>query len=68
MFAGCLKSNGKEAEELARSCSKLLSVVQLDVTKDDQITAAKAYVETVHRNTGCGILHIKIGIRLFTKY
>lgn len=55
VFAGCLNSNGKEAGELARSCSKLLSVVQLDVTKEDQITSAKAYVETVHRNTGCGL-------------
>lgn len=55
VFAGCLNSNGKEAGELARSCSKLLHVVQLDVTKEDQITAAKAYVETVHKNTGCGL-------------
>lgn len=55
MFAGCLNSNGKEAGELARSCSNLLHVVQLDVTKEDQITAAKAYVETVHKNTGCGL-------------
>lgn len=55
VFAGCLNSNGKEAGELARSCSNLLHVVQLDVTKEDQITAAKAYVETVHKNTGCGL-------------
>lgn len=55
VFAGCLNSNGKEAGELARSCSKFLHIVQLDVTKEDQITAAKAYVETVHRNTGCGL-------------
>lgn len=54
VFAGCLNSNGKEAGELARSCSNLLHVVQLDVTKENQITAAKAYVETVHKNTGCG--------------
>lgn len=77
MFAGCLNSNGKEAGELARSCSNLLHIVQLDVTKEDQITVAKAYVETVHRNTGCGNFSnqmardlndfIKIGIRLLTK-
>lgn len=55
VFAGCLNSGGKEAEELMKSCSNLLHIVQLDVTKEEQINAAKAFVEKVHKDTGCGL-------------
>ncbi|XP_061177363.1 D-beta-hydroxybutyrate dehydrogenase, mitochondrial-like [Saccostrea echinata] len=55
VFAGCLVGDGPGAAELARSCSKRLHVVQLDVTKDDQIRSAKSYVETIHKQTGCGL-------------
>ncbi|XP_061176159.1 D-beta-hydroxybutyrate dehydrogenase, mitochondrial-like [Saccostrea echinata] len=55
VFAGCLVEDGPGPEELAKLCSKRLHVVQLDITKDDQIRAAKSYVESVHELTGCGL-------------
>lgn len=54
VFAGCLEKNGVGAAELMKSCSDRLSVVQLDVTKDDQIKDARNCIEKVHRDTGCG--------------
>uniref|UniRef100_A0A8D2DWX5 Hydroxysteroid 17-beta dehydrogenase 2 n=1 Tax=Sciurus vulgaris TaxID=55149 RepID=A0A8D2DWX5_SCIVU len=37
VFAGVLDENGSGAEELRRSCSKRLSVLQMDVTNQQQI-------------------------------
>jgi hypothetical protein len=54
VFAGCLEGNGGGAAELKKSCSDRLRVVQLDVTKDDQIKNARKCMEEVHRATGCG--------------
>ncbi|XP_062566660.1 estradiol 17-beta-dehydrogenase 2-like [Saccostrea cucullata] len=52
VFAGCLVGDGPEASELTKSCSNRLHVIQLDVTKEKQIRAAKSYVETLHKQTG----------------
>ncbi len=40
VFAGCLVSEGDGAKELQSICSERLKVVQLDVTKDEQIKRA----------------------------
>jgi NAD(P)-dependent dehydrogenase (short-subunit alcohol dehydrogenase family) len=54
VFAGCLERNGGGAAELKKSCSDRLRIVQLDVTKDDQIKNVRKCIEEVHRDTGCG--------------
>ena len=54
VFAGCLEENGPGARELEKSCSDRLQVLQLNVTKEEQIDAVKRNIETVHQKTGCG--------------
>ena len=44
MFAGCLKSQTGGAKELRELNLKRLHVIQMDVTSDDQVAAAVAYV------------------------
>ena len=44
-FAGCLFSKGVGAMRLNELKSNYLHVVQLDVTKDDQVAAAVEYIE-----------------------
>ncbi|GFT98442.1 hypothetical protein NPIL_547561 [Nephila pilipes] len=46
VFAGCLLPDGKGALELKKSCSDKLHIVPLDITKDDQIERAVAYVKS----------------------
>ncbi|XP_066498056.1 D-beta-hydroxybutyrate dehydrogenase, mitochondrial [Hoplias malabaricus] len=45
VFAGCLCSNGHGAQTLAKEGSQRLRVLQLDVTKDEDVRLAKALVE-----------------------
>ncbi len=40
VFAGCLLSDGEGAKDLQATCSDRLKVVQLDVTKDEQVEEA----------------------------
>ncbi|XP_072033436.1 estradiol 17-beta-dehydrogenase 2-like [Amphiura filiformis] len=40
VFAGCLTSEGEGAKELQSTCSESLKVLQLDVTKDEEIDNA----------------------------
>ena len=49
VFAGCLNVDCDGAQQLKSSCSKLLHLVQLDVTKPVQITTA---VEVVQSSLG----------------
>lgn len=44
MFAGMAVTACKEAERLKEQCSGRLHVVQLDVTKEEDIQAAREYV------------------------
>ena len=40
VFAGCLISEGEGAKSLQSTCSERLEVLQLDVTKDEQVQEA----------------------------
>ena len=44
MFAGCLDVSGEGAKTLLAEVSPKLELVQLDVTKEGQIEAAKAQI------------------------
>jgi NAD(P)-dependent dehydrogenase (short-subunit alcohol dehydrogenase family) len=44
VFAGCLKSQEGGARELRELNLKRLHVIQMDVTSDEQVAAAVAYV------------------------
>ncbi|KAI4898456.1 hypothetical protein NFI96_011937 [Prochilodus magdalenae] len=45
VFAGCLCSDGHGAQTLAKEGSQRLRVLQLDVTKDEDVKLAKAFVK-----------------------
>lgn len=45
VFAGCLKANDDNAAELKRTSSRI-TPVQLDVTKDSEVTQARVFVES----------------------
>jgi len=45
VFAGCLYPDGDGAKSLKESCSNRLHIVPLDVTKEDQVKEAVAYVK-----------------------
>ncbi|KAK7068739.1 hypothetical protein SK128_026624 [Halocaridina rubra] len=45
VYAGCLMPDGKGAMSLKQEASSKLSVVSLDVTKDDEVRAAYKYIE-----------------------
>ncbi|PIK51435.1 Estradiol 17-beta-dehydrogenase 2 [Apostichopus japonicus] len=45
VFAACLKANSPGADSLKSNCSEKLTVIQLDVTKDDDVEAARRVVE-----------------------
>ncbi len=44
VFAGCLFALGPGAQELKRTGSKRLEIIQVDITKDDQVANAEAEV------------------------
>ena len=46
MFAGCLHATGPDALKLKDECSNRLRILQLDVTKDKEIEAAKKEVKS----------------------
>ncbi|XP_004280152.1 17-beta-hydroxysteroid dehydrogenase type 2 [Orcinus orca] len=52
VFAGVLDEKGSGAEELRRTCSKRLSVLQLDVTDPQQIKDAHSKVKEKLQNRG----------------
>ncbi len=45
VFAGCLVSEGDGAKELQSTCSERLKVLQLDITKDEEVESALATVK-----------------------
>ena len=54
VFAGCLDPEGEGAKALKDNCSENVHIVKLDVTKEEDIQQARAYIEKVHEDTGCG--------------
>ncbi|KPP78808.1 hypothetical protein Z043_101670 [Scleropages formosus] len=46
VFAGCLLPKGEGAQLLAGTCSRRLKLIKLDVTKDDDVTQAKMFVQS----------------------
>lgn len=64
VFAGCLHSDSHGAQTLAKEGSPRLNVLQLDVTRDEDLRKAKAFVEanlpekgipsmSLYKNTPC---------------
>lgn len=65
VFAGCLHAEGPDAMNLKEKCSERLHILQLDVTKDDQVENAVKSVKkilagkdlwAVVNNAGIGII------------
>uniref|UniRef100_A0A8C8VFA9 Hydroxysteroid 17-beta dehydrogenase 2 n=1 Tax=Pelusios castaneus TaxID=367368 RepID=A0A8C8VFA9_9SAUR len=52
VFAGVLNKDGPGAEELKRSCSQRLHVLQLDITSSAQIQEAYLQIAEMVQNTG----------------
>ncbi|XP_025915681.1 estradiol 17-beta-dehydrogenase 2 [Apteryx rowi] len=52
VFAGVLNKNGPGAEELRRTCSQRLSLLQLDITNPTQVKEAYLKVSEKVQNTG----------------
>ncbi|XP_026712499.1 estradiol 17-beta-dehydrogenase 2 [Athene cunicularia] len=52
VFAGVLNENGPGAEELRRTCSQRLSLLQLDITNATQVKEAYLKVSEKVQNTG----------------
>lgn len=55
MFAGCLSDKSEGAKDLRTSTTGRLHVVGLDITKDEEVAKAVAYVTKVHDKSGCGM-------------
>lgn len=58
VFAGVLNEKGSGAEELRRTCSKCLSVLQLDITDPQQIKDAYSKVVEKVQNRGIAFSHL----------
>nr|XP_014698867.2 17-beta-hydroxysteroid dehydrogenase type 2 isoform X1 [Equus asinus] len=65
VFAGVLDAKGSGAEELRRSCSKRLSVLQLDITDPQQIKDAYSKVLEKVQNRGLWAVVNNAGIICF---
>ncbi|XP_006888866.1 PREDICTED: estradiol 17-beta-dehydrogenase 2-like [Elephantulus edwardii] len=62
VFATVLNENGSGAEELRRTCSSRLSVIQMDVTNSEQIREARRKVEEKVQDRGLWALINNAGI------
>lgn len=56
VFAGVLDKEGPGAEELRKNCSERLSVLQMDVTKPEQIKDAHSKVTEKIQDKGTNFL------------
>jgi len=56
VFAGVLNKDGPGAEELRRTCSQRLSLLQLDITNPTQVKEAYLKVSDKVQNTGMAFL------------
>lgn len=45
VFAACLNSEGEGAKDLLNNCSSNLTVLQMDVTDEQSVQAAKKLIE-----------------------
>lgn len=55
VFAGCLSDKSEGAKDLRTSTTGKLHVIGLDITKDEEVAKAVAYVTKVHEKSGCGM-------------
>ena len=56
VFAGCLFAEGLGAKEMKESCSDRLEIIQLDISKDEQVANAEAEVRRKLDGEGrCGL-------------
>lgn len=55
VFAGCLSDQSEGAKNLKLSKTGRLHVLGLNITKDEEVAKAVAYVNKVHEKTGCGL-------------
>ena len=58
VFAGVLDEQGSGAEELRRTCSKNLSVLQLNITNTQEIKAAYSKVKEKLQNKGTAFSYL----------
>ena len=58
VFAGVLDEQGSGAEELRRTCSKHLSVLQLNITNTQEIQEAYSKVKEMVQNKGTAFSHL----------
>ncbi|XP_034720600.1 D-beta-hydroxybutyrate dehydrogenase, mitochondrial [Etheostoma cragini] len=63
VFAGCLSPEGTGAQSLARQSSRNLRVLQLDVTRDEEVLQAKKVVHDNLPDKGEGLARGFSGIR-----
>lgn len=70
VFAGCLYPEGTGAKALKESCSERLHIVPLDITNEDQIKEAVAYVKAnlPYGERGLYCLVNNAGVLPFTKF
>ncbi|GFT61038.1 estradiol 17-beta-dehydrogenase 2 [Nephila pilipes] len=55
VFASCLNPNGPGAEDLRKSCSDRLKVLELDVTEDESVKQAVHFVKYNLESSGTNI-------------
>ncbi|XP_063587881.1 D-beta-hydroxybutyrate dehydrogenase, mitochondrial-like [Penaeus indicus] len=60
VFAGCLQASGESARDLASSASSRLRVIQLDITKEEEVNAALKEVKDLLSPGGKGF-HVFAG-------
>lgn len=52
VYAGCLNVQGEGAQELKKTCSDKLHLLQLDVTSDDDVASAYNSISSTLDNRG----------------
>ncbi|GFS51340.1 hypothetical protein NPIL_661971, partial [Nephila pilipes] len=55
VFASCLNPNGPGADDLRKSCSDRLKVLELDVTEDESVKQAVHFVKYNLESSGTNI-------------
>lgn len=67
VFAGCLFPNGDGAVQLKKSCPRNLDIIKLDVTKGEDVDAARIFVEKNTKNRQLWAIVNNAGILISTE-
>ena len=60
VFAGCLFASGLGAQELKENCSDRLEVIQVDISKEEQVKNAEAEVREKLDGGGKVTVHLSL--------